>query len=318
MKTPFFVDPYLTSIAVGYRNELMIADSVLPRVLVSKEEFRYWKYEKADKFTVPDTKVGRKSKVHEIEFGATEDTSKTEDFGLDDPIPMADIANAAGQAFDPLASATENIADLLALAREQRVAALVFASGSYVAGQTTDLSEVWSDHTASDPVADILEACDKVLMRPNVATMGRVVYTALRQHPKVIAAAFPLGGNAVTGGMASKQALQDLFELDEILVGEGWVNSGKRGQTPTMARVWGNHLSLFRRDGQANPGTGRATFGFTAQFGDRVAGQEFDSTIGLRGGIRLRVGESVKELIIATDFGYLFQNCVAATGVIGS
>lgn len=316
MKTPFFVDPYLTSIAISYVNGTMIADSVLPRVPVAKEEFRWWKYEKADKFTVPDTKVGRKSKVHEIEFGATEDTAKTEDFGLDDPIPLADITNAAGQPYDPLARSTENLADLIALDREQRVAALVNNPASY-AGNTSDVAEGWSDFSASDPISDIMDAMDLMVMRPNIAVMGRAVFSTLRQHTKVVAAAFPVGGNAAEGGQVSRDVLRQLLELDELLIGEGWINSGKRGKAPTMVRVWGLHLALLRRDSQADPGTGRATFGFTAQFGDRVAGQEFDREIGLRGGIRVRVGESVKELIVAPDFGYLFQNAVAAP-VIGS
>jgi hypothetical protein len=313
MQTPFFVDPYLTAIAIAYRNGTMIADSVLPRVPVAKEEFRWWKYEKADKFTVPDTKVGRKSKVHEIEFGATEDTAKTEDFGLDDPIPMADITNAAGQPFDPLARSTENITDLIALDREKRVATLVFDPATY-AGNTSDVAEGWSDFTASDPLKDIMEAMDGMVMRPNIAVMGRTVFSTLRQHTKIIAAAFPVGGNAAEGGVVSRDTLRQLFELDELLIGEGWINSGKRGKAPSMERVWGLHLALLRRDGQADPGTGRATFGFTAQFGDRVAGQEFDREIGLRGGIRVRVGESVKELVVAPDFGYLFENAVAAAG----
>jgi hypothetical protein len=313
MQTPFFVDPYLTSIAISHRNGMLIADSVLRRVLVAKEEFRWWIHNKADKFTLQDTKVGRKSKVHEIEFGATESTAKTEDFGLDDPIPMADITNAAGQPFDPLARATENLADLIALDREQRVAKLVFNPATY-AGNTSDVAEGWSDFTASDPLKDIMDAMDGMVMRPNIAVMGRSVFSTLRQHTKIIAAAFPVGGNAAEGGMVSREALRQLFELDELLIGEPWVNSGKRGKAPTMERVWGLHLALLRLDGQADPGTGRATFGFTAQFGERVAGQEFDREIGLRGGIRVRVGESVKELIVAPDFGYLFENAVAAAG----
>lgn len=312
MNTPFYVDPYLTSIAVSYSNGLMIADSVLPRVPVGKEEFRWWKYEQADKFTVPDSKVGRKSLVHEIEFGATSQTGATNDYGLEDPIPQADIAAAAGSPYDPLARATENLSDLIELGREVRVAGVVFDSANYPVAQVTDVAEGWSDYGTSDPVADILNAMDTMVVRPNKAVMGRGVFTTLRQHPKVIAAAFPLGSNAISGGKASREAMRDIFELDELLVGEGWVNSGKRGPAPSLARVWGLHLALIRTDGQADPGTGRATFGFTAQFGERVAGQEFDSKIGLRGGIRVRVGESLKELVVAPDFGYLFQNAVAA------
>jgi hypothetical protein len=38
---------------------------------------------------------------------------------------------------------------------------------------------------------------------------------------------------------------------------------------------------------------------------------EQDSKIGLSGGVRLRVGEKVKEVIAAPDLGYLIVNAVA-------
>jgi len=53
------------------------------------------------------------------------------------------------------------------------------------------------------------------------------------------------------------------------------------------------------------------TFGFTAQFGTRVAGSTPDKNIGLRGGQLVRVGESVKEIITSDQLGYYVQNAVA-------
>lgn len=46
------------------------------------------------------------------------------------------------------------------------------------------------------------------------------------------------------------------------------------------------------------------TFGFTAEYGTRIAGAEYDSRIGLRGGRRVRVGESVKEIVCAPELGF--------------
>jgi len=54
-----------------------------------------------------------------------------------------------------------------------------------------------------------------------------------------------------------------------------------------------------------------ADFIKTFQFGDKVAGQWEDKDIGMRGGIRVRTGESVVEEIVASQAGYLFQNIVA-------
>ncbi|UVH84375.1 hypothetical protein NW342_22030 [Pseudomonas aeruginosa] len=74
---PFPIDPELTAIAIAYRNGRMIADEVLPRVPVGKQEFKYWKYDLAQGFTVPETLVGRKSKPNEVEFSATDESATT-------------------------------------------------------------------------------------------------------------------------------------------------------------------------------------------------------------------------------------------------
>ena len=71
-KYPFPVDPELTQIAMAYRNKSMIADSVLPIVPVGKQSFKYSVYAKEERFTVPETLVGRKSRPNQVEFGADE------------------------------------------------------------------------------------------------------------------------------------------------------------------------------------------------------------------------------------------------------
>ena len=77
-----------------------------------------------------------------------------------------------------------------------------------------------------------------------------------------------------------------------------------------MVRVWGKSCAILHRNMNADTEFG-VTFGFTAQFGNRVAGTIVDPDIGIYGGERVRVGESVKELVTAPDLGYLFSTAVA-------
>ena len=60
----------------------------------------------------------------------------------------------------------------------------------------------------------------------------------------------------------------------------------------------------------AGPQAG-VTFGFTAAWGNKIAGNLDEPRIGLTGSQRVRVGERVKELVVATDISYYFQNAVA-------
>lgn len=307
-QAPFPVDPVLTAIAIAYRNGRLIADDVLPRVPVGKQAFKWWLYNLADGFTVPNTLVGRKSQPNQAEFSAAEKTSSTEDHALDAPVPQADIDNAPAN-YSPLEHAAELTTNLILLDREQRVSQSVFNSNSYASGNRVTLSgsSQWSD-SSSDPLATITDALDSVVMRPNIGVLGRRTATILRRHPKIVKA---YNGSLGDQGMVPLQFLADLLELESILVGEARLNIARPGQSPNLIRAWGPHASFLYRDRLANA-NGGTTFGFTAEWGTRVSGSIEDKDIGMRGGQRVRVGESTKEVIAAPDLGYFFENAVAA------
>lgn len=308
MPAPFPIQPELTAIAIAYRNKRLIADEVLPRVPVGKEDFKYLKHAMADGFSLPDTRVGRRSRPNEVEFSASEVSASTQDYGLDDPVPQSDIDNAPPN-YDPLGRAVEGLSDLILLDREVRTAGLVFNAANYGAANKVALAgnDQFSDFVNSDPLKTFMDALDACVMRPNVMVIGRPVWSVLSRHPKIVKAVL---GNSGDSGIARRQDLADLLELEEIQVGEAFLNTAKKGQAVSLARVWGKHISLIYRDRNANT-RGGTTFGLTAQFGGRIAGAQEDSSIGLRGGQRVRVGESVKELITASDLGYFIQNAVA-------
>lgn len=307
---PFVVDARLTGIALAYRNKSLIADEVLPRTPVGNQLFKWLNFNKPERFTVPSTIIGRKGRPNEVEFTATETPGQTFDYGLDDVVPNDDIASAP-QGFDPLGNATEGLTDLVALDRERRVAGLVFNPATYPTANKDQLTgtEYW-DNALSNPVAYITELLEGPLMRPNVAVFSRKVWDSLRQHPKVVAACFPLGGNSGTGGMVSKQAVLELFELEDILVGQAYINTAKPGQAPVYARAWGNHAAFIHRNRLSNTRSPQMTFGYTAQWQGRVGMQMAEPQLGLRGAIRVRVGESVNEIITAADVGYLVQDAI--------
>ena len=308
VNAPFPIQPDLTAIAVLYRNRKMIADAVAPRRVVGKQEFKYLKHDMSEGFTVPDTRVGRKSAPNQVEFTATEVVDSTQDYGLDDMIPQADIMNAPVN-YNPLGVATERLSNLIELDREVRTAGLVFAAGNYATAnkQTLSGTSQFSDYTNSDPLGVIMAALDSMVMRANKMVIGRAAFSKLAMHPKIVKAFF---GTAADSGIATREFIAQLFELDEIIVGESFVNTAKKGQAATLARAWGKHIALLNIDNLADISSG-TTFALTAQFGSRVAGALADPNIGLHGGQRLRVGESVKEFITAPDLGYLITDAVA-------
>ncbi|WP_433848564.1 capsid protein [Brucella pseudogrignonensis] len=304
---PFPVDPVLVGIVQAYNNATLIADQVLPRLnpLLPREQFKYWQFDFGQFITQHDTKVGRKSEPNTVEFNATEVESRTEDYGLDDVIPLADIANAPA-GYDPRAFAAQKLIDLVMLDREVRVANKVMDPATYAATNKEALTGTskWT-HADSKPIVAVAAAADSMIMRPNNATMGRGAWTALRTNPSILRALTPSGAS---DGYANKRAVADLLELDEIIVGEGWINIAKPGQQVQRQRAWPNHCLLFHKAPLADSVSPSPTFGWTAQFGPRVSGSITEPKTGLRGSERVRSGESVKEVISAPELGFLFED----------
>lgn len=311
---PFPVDNEYTAVAIAYRNKALIGAEVLPLTPVSKK-FTWIKHTKEEGFTPPDDRVGRKSRPNQISFTGTEETDSTEDYAYDDPIPQEDIDVNNIPGYDVRGKSVEFLSNLLELQHERRVASLVFSAATYPTGnKVAHTSTAQYSHADSKPLDDLLLRLDTPLMRPNVMVIGQDAWRVLRQHPQMLAAIKATGaGRSATSGEAgtvSREQVAELLEIDQVLVGQGWVNTAARGQTATYARVWGKHIALIYRDVLAGPQRG-TTFGFTGQFGTRIAGSIPDPHIGMRGGVINRVGWSLKEIVAAPDLGYFIENAVA-------
>lgn len=315
---PFSVDPVLTGITIGYTNPdlNLIADRVLPRVEVGGEIFKWMEYPLAEGFTLPDTEVGRKGRVNQVEFTSVEKDGSVKTYGLADVIPNSDISAAKAQRdaglshYDPKSRATHWLTNLIVLDREVRVAAVVQSPANYAPARVTALAggQRFDDYTNSDPIDVIKAAIESTLIfRPNTVAMGFPVWSKLRSHPHLVNA---VKGNVSSRGIISQQEFKDLFEIPNLLIGEGWVNTARKGQATNLQRVWGKSISLLYIDRQAGP-EGGVTWGFSPQFGARIAGALPASNVGLEGGEEVRVGEKITEIVVAKDAGALIQNAIS-------
>lgn len=301
----------LTAIAMAVSNRKMIADLVLPRTApLGSSKFSYQYYPPEQFFTVPDTKVGRKGRVNEVDFTGIDTTRETEAHGLELGLPDHDRNNAPENT-NLLGMTTEWLTGLILLDREIRTAQLVLDPAQYKGNSEVVAATDRFDNPSSSPLAYLLDALDRPLVRPNTMTMGQTEWRFLRTHPAIVKA---VHGNSGDSGAASREAVADLLEISNLYVGEAQLNTQKPGQPAQMRSCWAGGVSLAyidetaaRVSGQVN---GALTFGFTAQCGQRIAGSWFDQNIGLRGGERVRVGEEVLEVISAPCAGYLLTDVV--------
>ena len=254
MPRPFPVDPTLTAIAIGYRNpaHTLIGRRALPPLNVLNEAFKYSEFPLAEGFTLPETRVGRKSQPNQVEFTVTEKDCSVDDFGLDDAIPYSDIQAAARaraekrSIFDPRTSAVEGLTNLIELAREVRAAAIVQNAANYAADKKIALAgtDKFSDYVNSDPYGVIDAAFDATLVyRPNTMIMGQTVWSTLKKHPKLIKA---VKGGLTDEGAITRAQFAELFEIkpENLLIGEALLNTAKKGQDVVLSRVWGNSIEL--------------------------------------------------------------------------
>ncbi len=312
------VDVPLTAIALGYHNREHIADLVLPRVGVPTMEFRYTEYAFGQNMAMVDTRIDRRSKPYEVDFVGKERSSFVEDHGLDAPIPNRDknvYAAAPDLRVNIEAQKILQLTGIIEAKREKRAADLVFSAASYPVTNVETLSgtDQWSDYANSTPVDDVQKSLDTLYIRPNRVVMGERVWFALRRHPQISAALFPNGYNISLGApIASREAVAELLGVSEIIIGRSYLNTSAPGQAPSMSRVWGNDCLFFYQDQNITSPEGTVTLGCTAQWEGRISGRIADPDMGLRGGYRVRVGESVREILLAPECGYLFKNAVSA------
>lgn len=321
-QAPFVINPALVGIvndysAINARQRGYIADLVLPRTPVTSPEFKYVEYPIEEAFDVVDTQVDRRSKPNELVFTATEATGAVKDYGLDAPVPYRDERAASGGAtnipFALRARAGRIATDKVQLAREIRAASLIFSAGNYLTGYKATLTGGGQmNDTAVDPVALINDAIAGMLVKPNTLVTSIEVLNVLRRRDKVSVA---LGGSAESGRWVSTTELAGILGVENIVVGNTMYQTSKKGQAMTTAKIWGKHLALINVAPAGSTGTVDDPtfpgFGYTFQWGERVAGEIEDPDMGLLGGVRVRSGEFLTEQKVAPYAGYLFTNAIA-------
>jgi len=312
---PFQIVPEMQAVAEMYFNVRFIADAVLPRVITGTKEFQFKRWVVERNFTLPNTLVGRTSAPRRVEDKWTLDTAVCADHGLDHPLPIEDIMNArTGAGIDLRINAAQYLTWLVLLAREKRVADVVFNAANYAAGLSVTLAgpAQWTVIATSTPLNDIITGLSAPLLEPNKIVFGKDSWDAFRVHPQIVQAV--RGGvrpanNAASEGIVFQQDIASLFSVDEVLVGDGRINLAKEGETPNIVRVFTDSVALLHINTTVKTVQDLIpTWGYTAQFGERIAGTIPAAMMGLHGGEFARVGETVLEKPIAPSAGYLIQD----------
>ena len=308
--SPFVQDVERTAIALAYRPEGLIADRVLPRVPVGKKQFTYTVFDQKSLTSIPNTAVGRLSAPNRVELGSVDIPVTVKDYGLSSVVINDEEGNAPANN-KPSDAAVLALTDLIALDREQRVAREVFPgdadgrSASYGSNVDTPATE-WSTPASSDPIGDLLKARDLCLSQPNKLVLGKQVWATLATHPRVVSAIRGI----TEDGVATKEQLAALLDIEEILIGRSWKDAARKGHAVNRAWLWGKHAAFLCVSANPSVRGGSASYGLTGEHQSRrVMSREV--TVGLNGGVEYLVGEEVAELITAPALVSLLYDVIA-------
>lgn len=307
-------DAALSNLAVMYTNREYIADAIMPVIKVTKKSDEFFKFKPETMFNLASVDVVGAESVPGRPAPQLDSvgTYTCRDRALMDFISIDEELNADAP-LEPRMDVTEILTNYLLLAREKRVADLVFASGNY-GSNTAPLTgaDRWDTSTA-DPVAKILTALRTPLVRPNTMVLGEEAYDALRTHPKILQ--YVLSRPATKAGatplMVDQETLAAAFRLDKVLVGESIYNTAAEGAAASYSRIWGKSCALIRVESQ--PSRRRTqTFGYSFRFGQMETTAVFEELPGRAGGTYIKVSHSDDDKIVGgSNVGYLYTTVVS-------
>ena len=290
----FGLAPGDVHIAVGLQNQLqaytnrpLIADDVLPVVVVQKQQDKIWELPVGTLQTVSNAAIaGQRSKPNELAYSVDANLSYAcKPYGFLDPTPLEVLVNADAP-IEPRRLSAMVVKSFLDLARENRVATAVFSAGNYGTNTVNLAGAARWDNPASDPIGAILQAKEQVLADVNVLVLGGQVWPFLMTHPNVVKYITGRAGTSIGNvpPLMARKFLAEMLELDDVMVGRAkLVTSNEGAATQTTGYIWGKGAALIRVEPQPNP---RATscFGYTYRWKERAYRHEVITEL-LHGGM---------------------------------
>jgi len=308
------IDRPLTNFAVMYRNKDFIADQVVPFVPVMNKSDSYFIFTKKDKFTIPETIRGLRSEANQVTWSSSTSSFNCIDHAIADFLPDNVKANA-DPAADPRERTTRHLTDLLLLAYERKISALVTTYGNYGSSYRTQLSgaDQFDKYATSDPLGVVEAARAGCFYPPNLCVMGELVFDTLKHHPQILDR-IKGGGTRRRPAIVKPEQLAVLFEVSRVLVGKAKYNAANAGQAADYQRLWGKVLVLA----YVNPAPGVEDVSAWKAFrwkqvetreGYKVRSWRDEASGG--GGEWIETEQSYDEKAVCTDVAYLIDAAIA-------
>lgn len=303
------IDPILTAIARGYSNNQFVGGILFPTVTVNVRGGKIIQFGK-EAFMLYATGRSPGQNTKRVTFGYAGSNFVLEQHSLEGVLPRETREEAAAvPGIDLGATTVRGVQDIIELRKEKAQADIARNAANYAASNKVTLSGTsqWNDYSGiSDPVGNIEAGKEvvrqKIGKKANVAVIGALVFSALKNHPKVVDRMKYTGRD-----VATPELLASLFGLDKVVVGEA-IFSDDAGN---FADIWGRDVILAYVDLGSVADKGKPSYGYTYQLEGYVQVEEPYYERNPKSWI-YPVTDELAPVMAGPDAGFLIANAVAA------
>lgn len=301
------IDPILTNVARGFKNNEFIGSNLFPTVPVGQRGGKIITFRKED-FELYATGRAPGANTKRVQFGYDGSPYSLEQHALEGqvPIELMEEANAV-PGINMATVAIRKVQNIIALRLEKYQADLALDPANYGPNNTIPLAGAaqWSDLSSSGPINDVEVAKEAIRAatgkRPNVLVMGAAVMSALRLHTQIIDRIKYTGRDVPTN-----ELLAQLFGVARVVSGDAIYTDG----AGAFQDVWGKSVVLAYTDTSSLADMGSPSFAYNYQLQSfpivEVPYQDRNAKSWI-----YPVTDEVSPVIAGADAGYLIQNAVA-------
>lgn len=259
------VDPVLTSLSIGFKNDEFLWDQIAPVAEQSEKSGTYFVYDREFWFRRQAGATRAASNPYlRVGYGVSSQTYNTKEIGFekptDDPTKNASQTPESLEVID-----TQFVTNLIQLELEKLVAGALFVTGVWGTSNTLTGTNQWSDYANSDPINDSKVASNTIRRntgaKPNSMFIGKSGWDVLSEHPLILDKY-----KHTQAGIMTPALVAAVLEIPEIKVGETVENTGDEAQSFAGADIWTDSALFLVRNA---PSLGVANGAYTFMWNER-------------------------------------------------
>jgi hypothetical protein len=304
------VDKLLTNVSLQVSSKGLVADELLPKLVVDQYTGLIGKYGDEHLRKEDDLGGGRHEfrRVDPVDYSASISYS-IEDHGLEDVVTKRDLKNIEDP-FDAEKDKVTGLTQKVQINKEFALATIMTNTGVLTKNVTLAGTSQFNDYANSRPLTVFKNAhashITELGMMANKCVMPLQVYNTLRYHPEILE---KLGFTQARAGLLSAEELARALDVEKLFIAEGLYNSAKKGQTSVRAPIWNKDIVFFYAPNTAVKE--EASFGFKLNMRGEESRQVKKYWIDNPGATAIIVEESYSFKVVMPEAGYLIKNAIA-------